>query len=53
MKSSDAVLTLGALAQETRLALFRGLVKRRPQGYTPGEMGAKLPTQAASSGCCA
>ena len=48
MKSSDAVLALGALAQETRLALFRELVKRGPQGYTPGEIGTKLEIPAAT-----
>lgn len=34
--------SLGALAQETRLAVYRLLVKRGPQGYTPGELAAKL-----------
>lgn len=42
MKSNDAVAALGALAQESRLAVFRLLVKRGPQGYTPGELAEKL-----------
>jgi DNA-binding transcriptional ArsR family regulator len=33
---------LAALAQESRLALFRLLVKRGPEGYTPGEIGERL-----------
>lgn len=42
MNSNDAVIALGALAQETRLAVFRTLVKRGPEGYTPGDLGEKL-----------
>jgi len=42
MKSEDAVVALGALAQESRLALFRALVKRGPEGYTPGDLTSKL-----------
>jgi ArsR family transcriptional regulator len=42
MKSSDAVAGLAALAQESRLALFRLLVKRGPEGYTPTQLSAKL-----------
>jgi DNA-binding transcriptional ArsR family regulator len=42
MKATEAVAALGALAQESRLAVFRLLVKRGPQGYTPGELAAKL-----------
>lgn len=38
MKSSDAVTALAALAQESRLAIFRLLVKRGPEGFTPGEL---------------
>lgn len=33
---------LGALAQESRLAIFRLLVKCGPDGYTPGELQDKL-----------
>jgi DNA-binding transcriptional ArsR family regulator len=42
MKSQAVVVALAALAQESRLALFRLLVKRGPEGYTPGEIGEKL-----------
>jgi ArsR family transcriptional regulator, arsenate/arsenite/antimonite-responsive transcriptional repressor len=42
MKSSRAVAALGALAQESRLAVFRVLVKRGPAGYTPSELSDKL-----------
>lgn len=33
---------LGALAQEHRLALFRLLVKRGPEGYAAGDIAARL-----------
>ena len=42
MKSIDAVESLGALAQESRLALFRLLVKRGPEGFTPTQLAEKL-----------
>jgi DNA-binding transcriptional ArsR family regulator len=42
MKSKDAVASLAALAQESRLAIFRMLVKRGPEGYTPTELAEKL-----------
>jgi DNA-binding transcriptional ArsR family regulator len=42
MKSKDAVESLAALAQESRLALFRLLVRRGPEGYTPGQLSDKL-----------
>jgi ArsR family transcriptional regulator, arsenate/arsenite/antimonite-responsive transcriptional repressor len=42
MKSKDAVGSLAALAQESRLAIFRMLVKRGPEGYTPTQLGEKL-----------
>jgi ArsR family transcriptional regulator, arsenate/arsenite/antimonite-responsive transcriptional repressor len=42
MKSTQVVAALGALAQETRLTIFRELVKRGPGGYTPGELSEKL-----------
>jgi ArsR family transcriptional regulator len=35
-------MALGALAQESRLAVFRLLVKRGPAGFTPGVMAEKL-----------
>src|SRR5271163_4225296 len=42
MKSIDAVESLSALAQESRLALFRLLVKRGPEGFTPTLLAEKL-----------
>lgn len=42
MKSEAAISALSALAQESRLTLFRILVKRGPEGYTPGHLGSKL-----------
>ena len=42
MKSTDAISSLAALAQESRLAIFRLLVKRGPEGFTPTEIGEKL-----------
>jgi ArsR family transcriptional regulator len=42
MKSLEVVESLAALAQESRLALFRLLVKRGPEGYTPTQLGEKL-----------
>jgi ArsR family transcriptional regulator, arsenate/arsenite/antimonite-responsive transcriptional repressor len=42
MKSPEIVAALSALAQESRLAVFRLLIKRGPEGYTPGELAARL-----------
>jgi ArsR family transcriptional regulator, arsenate/arsenite/antimonite-responsive transcriptional repressor len=42
MKSIEAVKALGALAQESRLAVFRVLVKRGPEGFTPSVLAEKL-----------
>ena len=42
VKPSDIVLALGALAQESRLTVFRLLVKRGPSGFTPGDLAEKL-----------
>ena len=42
MKSSIVVDSLAALAQESRLAIFRILVKRGPEGYTPTQLGERL-----------
>ena len=42
MKPNEVVRALSALAQQSRLALFRLLVKRGPEGYTPGELQEKL-----------
>ena len=42
MKKSTAVAALGALAQETRLEIFRLLVQKGPQGLAAGEIGDRL-----------
>ena len=42
MESEDAILALGALAQPTRLDVFRLLVKREPDGLAAGEIAKAL-----------
>ena len=42
MKMIDAVSALAALAQETRLAIFRVLVKAGPTGLAAGKIAEKL-----------
>ena len=42
MESASAVSALGALAQETRLAIFRLLVEKGPEGLCASDIGAKL-----------
>lgn len=42
MKATQAVHALGALAQETRLDVFRLLVKAGPAGLAAGRIGATL-----------
>jgi ArsR family transcriptional regulator len=42
MKTIDVVKALSALAQESRLAVFRLLVKRGPEGFTPSVLADKL-----------
>lgn len=46
MKSVDAIAALSALASEARLAVFRLLVKRGPDGYTPTELARRLAVPA-------
>lgn len=46
MKARDVIESLAALAQESRLALFRMLVKRGPEGYTPTQLAEKLDVPA-------
>ena len=46
MKSSEAISALSALASESRLAVFRLLVKRGPAGYTPTELSRRLAVPA-------
>jgi len=42
MESSDAIVVLAALAQETRLAAFRRLVEAGPGGLPAGEVAQAL-----------
>ncbi|HEY4370750.1 MAG TPA: metalloregulator ArsR/SmtB family transcription factor [Burkholderiales bacterium] len=42
METKTAVTALAALAQETRLAIFRLLVQHGPSGMAAGEIGAEL-----------
>ena len=42
MKTKEAVTALAALAQESRLAVFRLLVRSAPAGLTPGIIGEQL-----------
>ena len=46
MKSVNALLALSALAQETRLKIFRRLVKAGPAGETAGALAEALKTPA-------
>ena len=42
MKTKTAVTALAALAQETRLSIFRLLVQVGPEGVPAGQIGEKL-----------
>lgn len=42
MKSKDAVRALSALAQESRLEVFRLLVRTGPHGLAAGELSERL-----------
>ena len=42
MNSKDAVESLAALAQDSRLSLYRLLVKRGPEGFAVGELADRL-----------
>jgi DNA-binding transcriptional ArsR family regulator len=42
METTDAVRALGALAQETRLAIYRLLVQAGPEGRAAGTIGEAL-----------
>jgi ArsR family transcriptional regulator, arsenate/arsenite/antimonite-responsive transcriptional repressor len=46
MKSTAALEVLSALAQETRLAVFRRLVRAGPEGETAGALAEALKTPA-------
>jgi ArsR family transcriptional regulator, arsenate/arsenite/antimonite-responsive transcriptional repressor len=42
MQTKNAIAALAALAQETRLAIYRLLVERGPQGLAAGTIAEKL-----------
>ncbi len=42
MERSEAIAALGALAQETRLDIFRLLVQAGPDGLAAGQIGERL-----------
>ena len=42
METNKAVTAFAALAQESRLAVFRLLVRNAPDGMTPGVIGERL-----------
>src|ERR1700760_4479496 len=42
MKAKDAIEALGALAHEHRLAIFRLLVEKGPEGLAAGQIGARV-----------
>jgi ArsR family transcriptional regulator, arsenate/arsenite/antimonite-responsive transcriptional repressor len=46
MKPKQVIAALSALASESRLAVYRLLVKRGPEGYTPSELAARLDVPA-------
>ena len=48
MKMSEAVGVLGALAQESRLEIFRYLIRMGPQGLPAGRIGDELEFHSAT-----
>ena len=48
MEETQATQALGALAQPTRLAVFRLLVREGPQGLPAGEVAEKVGVQPAT-----
>ena len=48
MKTSQAVLSLAALAQETRLAIYRALVQAGPGGLPAGRIAEIVGTPAST-----
>lgn len=42
MNTQDAVSSLAALAQDSRLSVYRLLVKRGPEGFAVGELAERL-----------
>ncbi len=50
METSSAVTALAALAQETRLNVYRLLVEHAPEGLPAGQIAAHLGLPASSQG---
>ena len=48
MESKNAIASLAALAQETRLAIYRQLVEAGPTGMSVGEIGAEVKSSPAT-----
>jgi DNA-binding transcriptional ArsR family regulator len=48
MKPAQVVTALSALAQPTRLAIYRALVARGPEGLAAGEVAVKLKVSPAT-----
>lgn len=48
MKMSDAVMVLNALAQESRLAILRYLIRSGTAGAAAGQIGERLEVHAAT-----
>jgi DNA-binding transcriptional ArsR family regulator len=48
MEMKEAIKALGALAQESRLTVFRMLVEAGPEGLTPGVIGERTSIPAAT-----
>jgi len=48
MKTADAVKALAALAQDTRLAIYRLLVQKGPEGLPAGTIAERLDVPAAT-----
>ena len=48
MEIKAAVASLAALAQETRLSIFRLLVEAGPEGVSAGRIGERLEVPAAT-----
>lgn len=46
MKSIEVINALSALASDPRLSVYRLLVKRGPEGYTPSELVERLDVPA-------
>jgi DNA-binding transcriptional ArsR family regulator len=49
MKAADAIVALGALAQDSRLALYRLLLKQGSEGCPAGEIARRVGLPAASN----